>query len=101
MVTIKNKKYKLVKNFLTKEELELAKKYILMRHKLNRSEFDFAQNNNSDTIFYRDPFCEALLYNKLELMEKETNLKLFPTYSFSRLYSYRADLKKHRDRQGE
>ena len=64
MATIKNFKYKLVKNFLTKEETELAKKYILIKHKNNRIDFDFAQNNNSDTIFYRDPFGESLLLNK-------------------------------------
>ena len=98
MATIKNFKYKLVKNFLTKEETELAKKYILIKHKNNRIDFDFAQNNNSDTIFYRDPFGESLLLNKKNLMEKETNLDLFPTYSFSRLYTYNSELKPHKDR---
>tara|TARA_R100000664_G_scaffold30113_1_gene42406 strand:- start:4809 stop:5372 length:564 start_codon:yes stop_codon:yes gene_type:complete len=98
MATIKDFKYKLVKNFLTKEEVDIAKKYILIRHRFNRDSFDFVQNNNCDTSFYDDPFCEALLYNKLKLMEKETGLQLFPTYSFSRVYSYNADLKKHKDR---
>ena len=98
MATIKNFKYKLVKNFLTKEETELAKKYILIKHKNNRIDFDFAQNNNSDTIFYRDPFGESLLLNKKNLMEKETNLDLFPTYSFTRLYTYNSELKPHKDR---
>ena len=31
-------------------------------------------------------------------MEKETGLKLFPTYSFFRLYTLLSDLKKHSDR---
>jgi hypothetical protein len=35
---------------------------------------------------------------KTKLMEQETGLKLFPTYAFSRVYSYNADLKPHKDR---
>jgi hypothetical protein len=32
------------------------------------------------------------------LVEKEANLKLFPTYSFWRMYTYNAELIKHKDR---
>lgn len=98
MATIKELKYKIIKNFLTKEETELAKKYMIIKHNNNRVDFDFVQNNNSDTIFYKDPLGEALLLNKKELMEKETNLSLFPTYSFTRLYTYNSELKPHKDR---
>ena len=31
-------------------------------------------------------------------MEKETNLELIPTYSFTRVYTYNSDLPKHKDR---
>ena len=43
-------------------------------------------------------FMESLLVNKLPLMEKETNLKLFPTYTYWRMYTKFATLKKHQDR---
>ena len=98
MVTIKEQKFKIIKNFLTKEEIELGKKYILIKHRLNITEFDYEQNNNIDTGFYRDPFFEALLLNKKDIMEKETNLKLLPTYSFCRVYTYASELERHKDR---
>jgi hypothetical protein len=41
---------------------------------------------------------ESLMVNKLELMQKETGLELFPTYAFWRMYTLHADLKKHKDR---
>jgi len=98
MVTIKDLKYKVVKNFLTKEETELGVKYNIHRHRNNTTDFAPTQSNNRDTCYYGDPLTDALLYNKIDLMEKETNLELFPTYSYSRLYTYNAELKNHLDR---
>jgi len=98
MGTIKNFKYKLIKNFLTKEEVKLLTDYCRIKHRLNFDSFDFVQNNNGDTMFYGDPLMESLMVNKLELMQKETGLELLPTYAFWRMYSMFADLKKHKDR---
>jgi hypothetical protein len=42
---------------------------------------------------------ESLMINKLDLMQKETNLELLPTYAFWRMYTLNADLKKHTDRE--
>ena len=36
----KDFKYKLIKNFLTQEEIDIAKKYFIMKHRVNFSEFD-------------------------------------------------------------
>ena len=91
-------KYKIVKNFLSPEQVNLFQNYCIIRHRFNTSNFDSKQNNNSDTYFYADPLMESLMVNKLLLMEKETNLKLFPTYSFWRLYTHNAVLEKHKDR---
>jgi hypothetical protein len=55
MGTIKNLKYKLVKNFLTNEEIKLMVGYCKVKHRLNFDSFDYAQNNNGDTYFYGDP----------------------------------------------
>ena len=41
---------------------------------------------------------ESFLLTKFDLMEKETSLKLHPTYSYWRMYTKLADLKKHTDR---
>jgi hypothetical protein len=98
MKTIKELKYKLIKNFLTKEEIKLLNGYCKIKHRLNKNSFDFNQNYNGDTSFYADPLMECLMVQKLGLMEKETGLKLFPTYAFWRMYTLNADLKKHKDR---
>ena len=98
METIKNFKYKLIKNFLTKEEVKLLIGYCEIRHRLNFDSFDSFQNDNGDTHFYGDPLMESLMVNKLNVMQKETGLELLPTYAFWRMYTMNADLKKHMDR---
>jgi hypothetical protein len=98
METIKNLKYKLIKNFLTKEEIKLLACYCEIKHKLNFNSFDFNQSDNGDTYFYGDPLMESLMVNKLKLMQKETGLELLSTYAFWRMYTVNADLKKHKDR---
>ena len=99
MGTIKDFKYKLIKNFLTKEEIKLLNDYCRIKHRVNVDSFDTRQNNNGDSFFYGDPLMESLMVNKLQLMEKETGLELLPTYAFWRMYTMFADLKKHRDRE--
>jgi hypothetical protein len=98
MNNIKNFKFKLVKNFLTTEEIRLLTNYCRIRHRINFNSFDFTQNNNADTYFYADPLMESLMVSKLTLMQKETGLELLPTYAFWRMYSKLAELKKHKDR---
>ena len=96
MGTIKDFKYKLIKNFLTKEEVKLLTDYCRIKHRLNFDSFEFVQGDNGDTCFYGDPLMESLMVNKLELMQKETGLELLPTYAFWRMYTMHADLKKHK-----
>lgn len=96
----KDFKYKLVKNFLSKSEIELAKKYYIMKHRTNTSEFDDRQmsSSTSDSAWYADHLSESFLLTKLKKVEKETGLELNPTYSFARVYTYLATLDKHTDR---
>jgi hypothetical protein len=98
MESIRNFKYKLIKNFLTKEEINLLKDYCRIKHRLNFDSFDDVQNDNNDTYFYGDPIMESLMVNKVEIMEKETGLELLPTYAFWRMYTLNSDLKKHLDK---
>jgi len=90
--------FKKIKNFLTKDEIELLTNYTIIKHRGNRQNFDFKQNPVGDTYYVYDPITESLLLKKKKLMEKETGLELFPTYSFWRLYTFGADLKNHKDR---
>tara|TARA_R100000329_G_scaffold119587_1_gene98574 strand:- start:581 stop:1138 length:558 start_codon:yes stop_codon:yes gene_type:complete len=98
MGTIKNFKYKLIKNFISEDEKNLMKNYCIMKHRNNFNSFDEDQSDNRDTMFYGDPMTESLMLKKRDFMEKETGLKLSPTYSFWRCYTKFADLKKHKDR---
>jgi len=97
MGTIKDFKYKLIKNFLTKEEIKLLTDYCRIKHRINFESFD-ETNGNGDTYFYGDPLMESLMINKLNLMEKETGLELLCTYTYWRMYTLHADLFKHTDR---
>lgn len=99
MGTIRDFKYKIIKNFLTQEEIKLLTDYCRIKHRININSFDFVQSDNGDTFFYGDPLMESLMVNKLKLMEKETGLELLPTYAFWRMYTANADLKKHKDRE--
>ena len=69
-----------------------------MRHRSNFDSFDEIQNNNGDTYFYGDPLMESLMLCKQNKIEKIINLKLIPTYAFWRMYSFNAELTKHKDR---
>jgi hypothetical protein len=97
MGTIKDFKYKLIKNFLTKEEIKLLTDYCRIKHRINFESFD-EMIGNADTYFYGDPLMESLMINKLNLMEKETGLELLCTYTYWRMYTVHADLSKHTDR---
>jgi len=96
----KNFKYKLVKNFLTQEEINLTNKYFRIKHRLNFNSFDDKQliSSTCDSYWYGDYLTESFLLNKLKKMEQETGLELNPTYSFARVYTYLATLDKHKDR---
>ena len=94
-----NNGYKYVKGFLTPEELALLQEYTNTFHRFNTENFDGERLSDTlDTYVYHDKIFESLLTTKLPLMERETGLKLFPTYSFWRFYSRNATLRKHKDR---
>ena len=91
-------KYRVIKGFLDKTEIKLLTDYTRIKHRLNRETFDLEQSNNYATIFYKDPLTETIMLQKKEMMEIETGYKLFPTYSFFRMYTFGSDLKPHTDR---
>lgn len=94
----KDFQYKKIKNFLNNSEIELLKNYTIIKHRNNTENFDAIQSKTLDTYFYLDPMTDSLMLSKLKLMEQETGLILFPTYSFWRMYSHLADLREHKDR---
>lgn len=88
--------YKLIKNFFNKDELKVYQKYCYNKVDQNK---DYQIDNQSfSPAWYHDPLMTALLDTKLPLVEKESGLKLFPTYAYWRYYVFGATLKKHTDR---
>ena len=77
-----SKGYKVIKNFLSKEEIDLLTHYTRMKHRTNLDHFDVVQSGQGDTNYYGDPATDSLMLSKKKLMEKETGLELLPTYSF-------------------
>jgi len=89
--------YKLIKNFFSKEELNILEKYCYNQLDLNKS-YRLDDGQSFSPSWYDDPLMNALLQTKLPLVEKESNLKLFQTYAYWRYYVLGATLKKHTDR---
>jgi|TARA_E500000318_G_scaffold31107_1_gene30860 hypothetical protein len=87
--------YKLIKNFFSKEELKVYQKYCY--NKLDENKYTIDEHNFSPA-WYNDPLMNSLLDVKLPVVEKESNLKLYPTYAYWRYYIFGGMLKKHSDR---
>jgi len=88
--------YKLIKNFFSKEELEVLQKYCYNKLDLNK---DYQLDGQSfSPAWYNDPLMTALLDTKLIKVEEQSSLKLFQTYAYWRYYVLGATLKKHIDR---
>ena len=88
--------YKLIKNFFSKEELEVLQKYCYNKLDLNK---DYQLDGQSfSPAWYNDPLMTSFLETKLPKIESESKLKLFETYAYWRYYVFGATLSKHTDR---
>ena len=88
--------YKLIKNFFNQDELKILDKYCY--NKLDENKDYEVDIQSFSPAWYYDPLMNSLLDVKLPLVEKESNLKLFPTYTYWRYYVFGATLFKHIDR---
>lgn len=58
----KDFKYKIIRNFLSKDEIDLLAIYTEIKHRLNNNKFDLTSNNNSaNTSFYGDEVTDSIL----------------------------------------
>jgi hypothetical protein len=87
---------KLIKNFFDKNELNILQKYCI--NKLHKNKDYTLDGQSFSPAWYEDPLMTALLDTKLSLVEKNSKLKLFPTYAYWRYYVYGGILAKHVDR---
>ena len=111
-MTFKRKKYLVVRNVITKDMTNFIFGYFMMKRRVAKqfladryiSPFEQGWGNWTDKqvpntySHYADIVMEALLEKVRPRMEKETKLKLIPTYSYARIYKKGDVLKRHKDR---
>ena len=111
-MSFKKKKYTIIKQAISKELALFLYNYILIKRQVAETMFKhqyispielswghWNDNQVPNTYsHYADVAMETLLLRLNPLMEKATGLKLYPNYSFCRIYKKGDILKRHKDR---
>jgi hypothetical protein len=112
MNLFKQHKYLIIRNAISNELANFAFNYFLMK----RDATQWMRKNNYVSEYtpgfgtwkdeqvpntysiYGDTFMETLMMKVLPIMEKHTELKLLPTYTYTRAYKKGDKLRRHKDR---
>lgn len=94
----KNFKYKKIKNFFNKEELNVLQTYCLKKIDDSDRLVNSLDKKTFSLSFYDDLLMETFLSLKKPLVEKESGLNLLETYSYWRYYGFGSHLSLHEDR---
>ena len=86
-----------IKDFLPEQIINLAYSYCIIKYS-NTKNFNFDTHTNSLISEHSDYFMETLLDMSTPVIENNVNRKLFPTYSFLRIYDKGSTLPIHTDR---
>jgi hypothetical protein len=111
-MSFKKKGYIVIKQAINKKIADFVYKYFLLKREVAKvliehrfiSPFETSWGTWKDNqvpntySHYGDLAMETLLQEVKPIMEKETNLKLIPTYSYARIYKEGDVLHKHKDR---
>ena len=111
-MSFKTKGYILIKQAINKKIADFVYKYFLLKREAAEvliehrfiSPFETSWGTWKDNqvpntySHYGDLAMETLLQEVKPIMEKKTNLKLIPTYSYARIYKEGDVLHKHKDR---
>jgi len=89
-------RYCIVKDAISKELRDFVTQYALFDEMQNLKLGDLQAPNSHSK--YADPTMETMLLHLHSIVEKNTGLSLYPTYSYHRVYRPGDDLKKHKDR---
>jgi hypothetical protein len=91
--------YCVVENTINTDLRDVITQYALFDEMQNYTpELDHEQVPNAHSR-YGDPAMEAMLLHLHDIMEKNTGLTLFPTYSYYRVYRNGDELAPHSDRE--
>ena len=86
-----------VKDFLPQQILNLTYSYSLIKYS-NLKHFRIDTQTNSLIGEYSDYLMETLMDMSIPVVEQNVGKKLWPTYSYFRIYDKGSDLKVHTDR---
>ena len=86
-----------IKEFLPKEILTVVHNYCLLKYQ-NPEFLNNDSQSNSFISHHNDYLMESLMDLSTPVVEKNVQKKLFPTYSFFRIYDRLSDLPVHTDR---
>ena len=112
MNNFEENKYCIIKKAISSELANFCFNYFMMKRDVATTLFNSNYISPYEQMFgvwndiqvpetyshYADLVMETLLKKVLPVMEKHTNLKLFPTYSYARIYKKGDILNKHKDR---
>ena len=86
-----------IKEFLPKQVLNILYSYCIIKYS-NKTNFEIDTQTSSLAADYGDYLMETILDLSTPVVETNVNKKLFPTYSYLRVYDKGSDLKIHKDR---
>jgi hypothetical protein len=89
--------YVIIRSLLTGPKLGLLYKYALMRARNGTMELNTLQAPGTPSA-HGDLFMDGVLKELLPVIEQTSGVKLFPTYSYFRVYKREDVLEKHKDR---
>ena len=111
-MSFKKNKYAIIKKAISKEMANFIYKYFLLKRDVAKFYFEnktispyerrwgywFDAQIPQTYSHYSDIVMETLMLECLGIMEKTTGLKLYPSYTYARIYKKGDELKRHKDR---
>lgn len=93
------RRYTSVQKFVDQQSIQTISRYLEYMYKRYPENNQKEKSDGSSKIaWYADPLIETVLFNSLHNVEQITGYKLFPTYSYARIYTKGDELKPHIDR---
>ena len=87
-----------IKDFLPDQLLNVLNSYCIIKYS-NKKEFKIDSQTNSLISEHSDYLMETILDLSTPVVEQNVQKKLYPTYSFLRIYDKGSDLPIHKDRE--
>ena len=95
-MSFKKKGYQVIRNFLEPEFVSFIQEYFFVR--INAQQATIDSQAPFSYSFYADPVIETILGKSCKPLGELVGLRLFPQYTYTRLYQEKDELVIHRDR---